>query len=156
MHGPNAKRIKLEEEAELLPPGDEFDVPTARDISVARYVRGHEWMEEIFGSAYPASKIIRPSLGLDGLDESWLQEQIQKQQADMEEMKQRHQTRIEALRGGRILLFKQAYERLHADEDPAAVQRDVEQTLGVKIAPVRKYTPVSLGIEADPISGNVF
>ncbi|KAL1960065.1 hypothetical protein VTO42DRAFT_237 [Malbranchea cinnamomea] len=44
--------------------GDLLDVITPRDISRMRYRNHHEWMEEIFASPYPISKITPVDLGL--------------------------------------------------------------------------------------------
>ena len=44
--------------------GDMFDRMTPRDISMARYARNHEWMEEILGSAYRIGQITPADLGL--------------------------------------------------------------------------------------------
>ncbi|ROW11548.1 hypothetical protein VMCG_01557 [Cytospora schulzeri] len=44
--------------------GDIFDRMTPRDISMARYTRNHEWMEEILGSAYRIGQITPADLGL--------------------------------------------------------------------------------------------
>lgn len=44
--------------------GDMFDRMTPRDISMARYTRNHEWMEEILGSAYRIGQITPADLGL--------------------------------------------------------------------------------------------
>ncbi|KAK9475561.1 uncharacterized protein V1510DRAFT_409628 [Dipodascopsis tothii] len=42
--------------------GDEIDGLSAREISAARFVRHHEWMEEILGTAYPWRNIVPPDL----------------------------------------------------------------------------------------------
>lgn len=44
--------------------GDMFDHLTPRDISMARYTRNHEWMEEVLGSAYRIGQIVPADLGL--------------------------------------------------------------------------------------------
>lgn len=44
--------------------GDMFDHMTPRDVSMARYTRNHEWMEEVLGSAYRIGQIIPADLGL--------------------------------------------------------------------------------------------
>lgn len=44
--------------------GDMFDHMTPRDISMARYTRNHEWMEEVLGSAYRIGQIVPADLGL--------------------------------------------------------------------------------------------
>ncbi|KAF3762508.1 DUF1750-domain-containing protein [Cryphonectria parasitica EP155] len=44
--------------------GDMFDHMTPRDISMARYTRNHEWMEEVLGSAYRIAQIEPADLGL--------------------------------------------------------------------------------------------
>lgn len=44
--------------------GDMFDHMTPRDVSMARYTRNHEWMEEVLGSAYRIGQITPADLGL--------------------------------------------------------------------------------------------
>lgn len=44
--------------------GDMFDHLTPRDISMARYMRNHEWMEEVLGTAYRIGQIVPADLGL--------------------------------------------------------------------------------------------
>ena len=41
-----------------------MDFLTPKDISMSRYVQNHEWMEEIFSSAYSIGRIIPGELGL--------------------------------------------------------------------------------------------
>lgn len=41
-----------------------FDHMTPRDISMTRYTRNHEWMEEVLGSAYRIGQITPADLGL--------------------------------------------------------------------------------------------
>lgn len=52
------------EEEEDTSRGDLMDFLTPRDISNMRYTQHHEWMEEVFSSAYPTGKIIPVDLGL--------------------------------------------------------------------------------------------
>jgi hypothetical protein len=44
--------------------GDYFDHLTPRDISLARYMQHHRWIEEVFSSPYATSQIVPPDLGL--------------------------------------------------------------------------------------------
>lgn len=44
--------------------GDFMDTLTPRDISAHRYIKHHEWMEEIFSSPYGTSQIVPVELGL--------------------------------------------------------------------------------------------
>ena len=44
--------------------GDFFDHLTPREISMARYMQHHRWMEEVFSSPYASSQIVPPDLGL--------------------------------------------------------------------------------------------
>lgn len=44
--------------------GDVFDHMSPRDVSMARYTRNHEWMEEVLGSAYRIGQITPADLGL--------------------------------------------------------------------------------------------
>ena len=44
--------------------GDFFDHLTPRDISMARYMQHHRWMEEVFSSPYASAQIVPPDLGL--------------------------------------------------------------------------------------------
>ncbi|PIA96255.1 hypothetical protein CB0940_10387 [Cercospora beticola] len=53
--------IEAEEDTSL---GDFFDHLTQRDISLARYMQHHRWMEEVFSSPYATSQIVPPDLGL--------------------------------------------------------------------------------------------
>lgn len=52
------------EEEESVALGDALDHLTPREISIVRYTQHHEWMEEIFSSAYPAHQIAAVDLGL--------------------------------------------------------------------------------------------
>ena len=53
--------IEDEESASL---GDFFDHLTPREISMARYMQHHRWMEEVLSSPYASSQIVPPDLGL--------------------------------------------------------------------------------------------
>lgn len=44
--------------------GDMFDHLTPREVSMTRYTRNHEWMEEVLGSAYRIGQIVPADLGL--------------------------------------------------------------------------------------------
>lgn len=44
--------------------GDFFDHLSPREISMARYMQHHRWMEEVFSSPYASSQIVPPDLGL--------------------------------------------------------------------------------------------
>lgn len=44
--------------------GDVFDHMTPRELSLARYIRNHEWMEEVMHSVYRVGQIIPTDLGL--------------------------------------------------------------------------------------------
>lgn len=44
--------------------GDFFDHLTPRDISLARYMQHHRWMEEVFSSPYATGQIVPADLGL--------------------------------------------------------------------------------------------
>ena len=44
--------------------GDYFDHLTPRDISTARYMQHHRWMEEVFSSPYASGQIVPVDLGL--------------------------------------------------------------------------------------------
>lgn len=44
--------------------GDFFDHLTPRDISMARYMQHHRWMEEVFSSPYASAQIVPVDLGL--------------------------------------------------------------------------------------------
>lgn len=44
--------------------GDYFDHLTPRDISMARYMQHHRWMEEVFSSPYATGQIVPADLGL--------------------------------------------------------------------------------------------
>jgi hypothetical protein len=44
--------------------GDYFDHLTPRDISTARYMQHHRWMEEVFSSPYASGQIVPADLGL--------------------------------------------------------------------------------------------
>lgn len=44
--------------------GDMFDHMTPREVSMTRYTRNHEWMEEVLGSAYRIGQIVPADLGL--------------------------------------------------------------------------------------------
>jgi len=52
--------IEEEEEANK----DYFDYLTPRDISRARFIQHHQWMEQVFNSPYASSQIVPPDLGL--------------------------------------------------------------------------------------------
>lgn len=51
------------DEEENVALGDLLDHMTPRDISLIRYTQHHEWMEEVFSSAYAASQIAPVDLG---------------------------------------------------------------------------------------------
>lgn len=59
--GQHDSTIEMEEDTAL---GDFFDHLTQRDISLARYMQHHRWMEEVFSSPYASSQIVPPDLGL--------------------------------------------------------------------------------------------
>ncbi|TKX21598.1 hypothetical protein C1H76_6094 [Elsinoe australis] len=57
---PEYQDLDVEEEYAL---GDYLDVLSQRDVSKARYVQHHEWMEEVFSSPYAANQIEPVYLG---------------------------------------------------------------------------------------------
>nr|POE93563.1 swi/snf and rsc complexes subunit ssr4 [Quercus suber] len=57
----NDTTIEDEENTTL---GDYFDHLTPRDISMARYLQHHDWMEEVFSSPYASNQIVPADLGL--------------------------------------------------------------------------------------------
>ncbi|KAK4498307.1 hypothetical protein PRZ48_010965 [Zasmidium cellare] len=59
--GPHDSTIEMDEDTAL---GDFFDHLTQRDISLARYMQHHRWMEEVFSSPYASSQIVPPDLGM--------------------------------------------------------------------------------------------
>lgn len=59
--GQHDSTIEMEEDTAL---GDFFDHLTQRDISLARYMQHHRWMEEVFSSPYASSQIVPPDLGM--------------------------------------------------------------------------------------------
>lgn len=59
-----ASHFSLYDEEDDTYQGDIFDRMTPRDISMARYARNHEWMEEVLGSAYRIGQITPADLGL--------------------------------------------------------------------------------------------
>lgn len=56
-----AASVEDEENTSL---GDFFDHLSPREISAARYMQHHRWMEEVFSSPYASSRIVPPDLGL--------------------------------------------------------------------------------------------
>lgn len=52
------------EDEENTSQGDFFDFLSPREISMARYMQHHRWMEEVFSSPYASSQIVPPDLGL--------------------------------------------------------------------------------------------
>jgi len=48
---------------------DFFDVITPRDVSLARYKRNHDWMEEVASSHFTMTQIVPPDLGLGRVGE---------------------------------------------------------------------------------------
>lgn len=64
-HGVSASaQFMTFDEEEDTSNGDMFDHMTPRDVSMARYIRNHEWMEDVLGSAYRIGQIIPSDLGL--------------------------------------------------------------------------------------------
>lgn len=51
------------DEEENVALGDLLDHMTPRDVSLIRYTQHHEWMEEVFASAYPVTQIAPVDLG---------------------------------------------------------------------------------------------
>ncbi|KAF2857944.1 DUF1750-domain-containing protein, partial [Piedraia hortae CBS 480.64] len=72
--GPVTKRQRLSQSGELADTniedeenttlGDFFDHLTARDVSLARYLQHHRWIEEVFSSPYASEQIVPMDLGL--------------------------------------------------------------------------------------------
>merc|ERR1711939_670665 len=62
---------------------DKFDSISPRDISLARYIRNHEWMEEILGSAIPTKNIVPPQLNITDLSKEELVEKIRQSELDL-------------------------------------------------------------------------
>ncbi|TKA51952.1 hypothetical protein B0A55_12788 [Friedmanniomyces simplex] len=55
--------VSIEEE-ENTTQGDFFDHLTPRDISMARYMQHHRWMEEVFSSPYASNQLVPTDLGM--------------------------------------------------------------------------------------------
>lgn len=90
----HSKAIPEEEE----PHGDELDFLTPRDISIARYMRHHDWMEEIFDNTFKIDNILSfplfpqtPDFTIDALKEKLSSNEIQT-------MKDQHQKQINEIK----------------------------------------------------------
>jgi hypothetical protein len=60
----NSAAAAVDDDEEDTSRGDIFDQISPREISTARYMQNHEWMEEIMSSPYSLNQIIPPDLGL--------------------------------------------------------------------------------------------
>lgn len=100
------------------PAGDLFDTLSPLDISRARFVRHHDWMEEIF-SAYPTHRIKSDLVIPDELGEEVLKSQIERYERETEETRKKYEAMVDAIRrpqgeAGRV---KAELEKLASKED---------------------------------------
>ena len=77
------------------PVPDDLDLLTPRDVARSRFVKYHDWMDEVL-SVYPTHKIA-PSK-YDQPDESELEQRITETREEMDAMKRDHAIKLESIR----------------------------------------------------------
>lgn len=129
------------------PVGDVFDALHPIDISRARFVRHHEWMEEIY-SAYPASRIIPSNTVPEQLSDEALAAQIARHEEEMTAMNEKHEKTLDVIRNPRGLAgrIKAALEELASTDgvmDENDIQR-LERKVGLSTTPWASATEVAI------------
>lgn len=126
------------------PQGDDMDFITPHDISRARYVMHHEWMEEIL-SPYNAEKLKPSALftttaaGL--LEKDALIERQAKEKDAIAEMQRVHADRVKPLPGVVSTEMLNQAQNIDSLEGLSALEEQVKQATGFKYAatqPVRQ------------------
>ncbi|KTW30392.1 uncharacterized protein T551_01675 [Pneumocystis jirovecii RU7] len=118
------------------PQGDELDFLTPRDISIARYMRHHDWIEEIFNSTFKIDDILSsplfpnsPDFTIDALKEKLSNTEIQI-------MKDLHKKRIEKIKfSEEAVWLNDAINELNNAknmEEIASITKTVEENLKKK------------------------
>lgn len=127
--------------------GFELDTITPRSIASARYVRHHEWLNLALENPQSLQSIVPPTVGanlkIEDL-ESRLQE-LEKEVAALEDEKARGWKFYDDEH--RIEVFNNAVQRLRTEYGAGstdAIQREVEEALGVEIAPIQALRPVEI------------
>ncbi|GAO49740.1 hypothetical protein SAICODRAFT_73793 [Saitoella complicata NRRL Y-17804] len=134
--------------------GDDLDTLDPVVVAQARYIRRHEWMEEIFGSVYPTSQILRPTPTLSGTDEEkaaqTLAEKIAALQREVEEMKEAHAKTLETFTGSteNYAAATKALSSVKNLNDIATIQAEVEGKMGVRTMERPKVRAVYVEVKA--------
>ncbi|ORY77389.1 hypothetical protein BCR37DRAFT_389197 [Protomyces lactucae-debilis] len=120
------------------PIGDDMDLVTPREISRARYVQHHEWMEEIL-SPYNPEKL-KPSAMLTTtaagtLEPAALRERTENDLAAIEEMQRRHAETVKPLPGAITTAMLERAQAVETWEQLAALEEEVKQATGIQYAP---------------------
>ncbi len=113
-------------------------------------------MEEILGSAYPTSKIIRPDLGLDEFRREDLTKRVESEKSELQHMQERQAKSLDSLKTGQSAAFKEADAELLAGGDPAAVQAKLEGRLGGQVRPFKLFVKKEITVEGDGLSESLF
>ncbi|ODV89050.1 hypothetical protein CANCADRAFT_133273 [Tortispora caseinolytica NRRL Y-17796] len=136
--GPPGRPVPVISEEDEAIRGDEIDVLSARDIAIMRYVRNHEWMSEVLGSAQTTRSIISPSLGTEifapeGEDPvKYLQEKIAKEKEEIEKLSAEIIDTTPNTAIGTV--YQEAYNALSAPSaDCDAISAEVEAKAHIKI-----------------------
>lgn len=114
--------------------GDELDSVSMRDIASVRYIRHHEWMELVLGSAVPTSKILPPKVipesqkdntnGIWQFDDA---ESVQKLVDDLQkENDELEKNRVKESNNDRQEFFKQGILKLRNEFGKADTAADEE------------------------------
>ncbi|QSL66566.1 hypothetical protein MERGE_000948 [Pneumocystis wakefieldiae] len=132
----HSKAISEEEE----PQGDELDFFTPRDISLARYMRHHDWMDEIFNNTFKISNIL--SSPLFPKSEDYTIEALKERLSnnEIQTMKDLHQKKINEIKfSNEAIWLNNAINDLNNAqnmEEIASITKTVEEKLKKNIRKV--------------------
>ncbi|KAG4302401.1 hypothetical protein PCK1_001383 [Pneumocystis canis] len=115
------------------PQGDELDFLTPRDVSIARYMRHHDWMEEILNSNFKIEDILSsplfpksPDFTIDALKKKLSTDEIQT-------MKHQHNQKIKEIKfSEEAIWLNNAIRELNnakTMEDITCITKTVEENL---------------------------
>ncbi|BFZ64994.1 hypothetical protein YB2330_006157 [Saitoella coloradoensis] len=130
--------------------GDDLDTLDPVIVAQARYVRRHEWMEEIFGSIYPTTQILPPTLSGTDEEKKTLAEKITALQEEVEEMRKAHAKTLETFTGSteHYADATKALSSVKNLNDIEKIQGEVEGKMGLRTTERPKVRAVYVEVKA--------
>lgn len=127
--------------------GYELDTITLRDIAAVRYVKHHEWLDHVVGSAIPTDRITPPKLE-PVKDEKTLDTELEKLQKELDSLKaEKASGWISAEARQKDNFLADEITRLREDFGTGVTDdsvKKVEEFLGRKVVSQERLNPVKV------------